>query len=90
MKKLLIIAALATLFSVDAGATLLPTLNEQVITTLKFNNIPAGQSPTGQPPSCKLVKCDETIRVYYEFVGSTVPEPFSVIIPSPPPLPPSG
>ena len=80
MKRLLVIAALVTLFSVDAGATLLPTLNETVITMLKFNNIPAGQSPP-----C-VVKCDETIKVYYETVGSTVPENFDVIFPNPPPL----
>ena len=65
MKRLLVIAAFAVLFSMNAVASLIPTQDGQVVSTLVFS-VPAGES------------VHDTVTVFYETVGGTVMEDFTI------------
>ena len=65
MKRLLVIAACAALFSMNAVASLIPTQDGMVVSTLVFS-VPAGES------------AHDTVTVHYETVGSGVMEDFGI------------
>ena len=72
MKRLLVIAACAALFSVNAAASLIPTQPDsngmdQVVTTLVFS-VPAGETAT------------QRVKVHYEAVNSMIAVDYTVSI----------